>query len=55
MDKSPSSRIYSPLNSHEGEIRLATIKSGTQPEPIRCSLSYVSLNDTPKYEVLSYV
>lgn len=55
MDKSSSSRIYTPLNSHKGEIRLATIKSGTQPEPIRCNLSYVSLNDTPKYEALSYV
>lgn len=55
MDKSSSSRIYTPLNPHKREIRLATIKSGTQPEPIRCDLSYVSLNDTPKYEALSYV
>ena len=55
MDKSSSSRIYTPVNSHKGEIRLVTIKSGTQPEPIRCNLSYVSLNDKPKYEALSYV
>ena len=55
MDKSSSTRIYTPLNSHKREIRLVTIKSGTQPEPIRCNLSYVSLNDTPKYEALSYV
>lgn len=55
MDKSSSSRIYTPLNSHKREIRLATIKPGTQLEPIRCSLSYVSLDDTPKYEALSYV
>ena len=55
MDKSSSSRIYTPLNPHKREIRLTTIKPGTQPEPIRCDLSYVSLNDTPKYEALSYV
>jgi hypothetical protein len=55
MDKSSSSRIYTPVNSHKGEIRLVTIKSGTQPEPIRCNLSYVSLNDKPEYEALSYV
>ena len=55
MDRSSSSRIYTPVNSHKGEVRLVTIKSGTPPEPIQCSLSYVSLNDTPKYEALSYV
>ena len=55
MDKSSSSRIYTPVNPRKREIRLVTIKSGTQPEPIRCNLSYVSLNDTPKYEALSYV
>ena len=55
MDRSSSSRIYTPVNSHKREVRLVTIKSGTPPEPIQCNLSYVSLNDTPKYEALSYV
>lgn len=55
MDKPSSSRIYTPVNSQKREIRLVTIKSGEPPEPIQCNLSYVSMNDTPKYEALSYV
>ena len=55
MDQTSSSRIYTPLNSHKREIHLATIKSGTQPEPIRCNLGYISLNGKSKYEALSYV
>ncbi|OCL14541.1 HET-domain-containing protein, partial [Glonium stellatum] len=37
------------------EIRLVTAKAGIQPDPIQCSFNYVSLNDSPKYEALSYV
>ena len=46
--------IYSPLDPHRKEIRLATIHTGHTSNDIYCSLSTVSLGDKPLYDALSY-
>lgn len=44
--------IYRPLQSNE--IRILTLKPGSGPDPIACTLRHVSLDDQPEYEALSY-
>ena len=46
---------YRPVNSANEEIRLITIKGGSGSEQIQCTLTCVSLRDSPRYEALSYV
>ncbi|KAG7009684.1 TPR_REGION domain-containing protein [Physcia stellaris] len=46
---------YRSLDSTDKEIRLVIIKAGVAPEPIKCYLKHVSLNDSHSYAALSYV
>lgn len=49
------SKIYTPLDSANRQIRLLVVDAGHASEEIRCSLLPVYLrNDCPKYEALSY-
>lgn len=52
-DATPS--IYRPLNHGERSVRLVSIKKGTQESALHANLLYVSLDDAPPYEALSYV
>src|SRR5690242_3322291 len=45
--------VYAPLG--EKEIRLVKLHTGTETDPIRCSLSSVPQDQPPAYEALSYV
>ncbi|PNP53740.1 hypothetical protein THARTR1_05864 [Trichoderma harzianum] len=47
--------LYSTLPLRDGDIRLLTILPDEWAADIRCEISVVSLNDTPKYVALSYV
>ncbi|KAK3384702.1 heterokaryon incompatibility protein-domain-containing protein [Lasiosphaeria ovina] len=46
---------YAPLDAMRREIRLLSLCPGTNTEPLRCSLSVVSLDHVQSYEALSYV
>jgi hypothetical protein len=46
------SRLHLPLSS--GEIRILTLHAGNVPDPIKCSLQVVVLDEEPVYEALSY-
>jgi hypothetical protein len=51
-----SKRIFKPLNTLKGEIRLALLHCAKDPTtPIHCSLIQVSLSEAPPYSALSYV
>lgn len=54
-DPEPGYQIYRPVDSKSKEIRLVTIKKGSGPDKIQCTLTHVSLEDPPPYEALSYV
>lgn len=47
---------YRALDHLRSEIRLLTLSPSSHPtDPIKCSLSHVSLDDSPQFEALSYV
>ena len=46
---------YNALDPERSEVRLLTILPGNSRDPIRCSLSLVSLNEAPEFEALSYM
>ncbi|KAH7093468.1 heterokaryon incompatibility protein-domain-containing protein [Paraphoma chrysanthemicola] len=46
---------YHALTAERREIRLLTLSPGEREEPIKCSLSTVSLTAEPNYDALSYV
>jgi hypothetical protein len=54
--KTPNEKtaLYEPLDDHDREIRLVTIKQGRFEDTIHCDLSKASLRDEPAYEALSY-
>ncbi|KAJ9640903.1 hypothetical protein H2199_005571 [Coniosporium tulheliwenetii] len=46
---------YAALSSSKNEIRLVTISPGASLEaPVACQLSHASLDESPRYEALSY-
>jgi hypothetical protein len=47
--------LYKSLDTERREIRLVTVSPGHFADDIHCSLSKVSLNESPPYEALSYV
>lgn len=47
---------YRPLDHRRSEVRLLHLLPSSHPtDPIRCSLSHASLDDSPHFEALSYV
>ena len=45
--------IYSPISA--GQVRTITLHRGDSSDPLWCSLNEVSLEDSPRYQALSYV
>lgn len=51
-----TAHTYRPLNAKISEIRVLTLLPSNKPiDPVHCSLDYVSLDDKPRFEALSYV
>ncbi|KAL8883606.1 MAG: hypothetical protein Q9192_007081 [Flavoplaca navasiana] len=49
-----STYVYDKLDPSRKQIRICTIHPGAFEDPVKCSLSTVSLDDNPEYETLSY-
>ncbi|KAB5566285.1 hypothetical protein GE09DRAFT_1055859 [Coniochaeta sp. 2T2.1] len=47
--------IFRPLNPAANEIRLLKLLPGKTGDPVSCMLDVFSLDDSPKYDALSYV
>lgn len=47
--------IFEPLDPAKNEIRLLRLLPGEAGEPVRCTLHVTSLDESPKYEAISYV
>lgn len=51
-----ANKVYSnhPLLQHKQQIRLIHLKPGSSGDPIRCTVRVASLQNSPRYEALSY-
>lgn len=54
LDDVPGPLAYRQLDLKSNQIRMLHLLPGSQKDPIRCVLGTVFLDDSPKYEALSY-
>ncbi|KAM0420948.1 hypothetical protein ACHAPT_011338, partial [Fusarium lateritium] len=54
LDEAPDPLLYQPLDLKSNQIRMLHLLPGNREDPIRCVLSTALLDDSPKYEALSY-
>jgi hypothetical protein len=55
LNAEAASAIYSTAQLSDGEIRLVTLRPGSEAEPLRCDLDVVGLSAATSYTALSYV
>ncbi|RSM01273.1 hypothetical protein CDV31_011403 [Fusarium ambrosium] len=54
LDEAPNPLVYLPLDLTSNQIRMLHLLPGNWEDPIRCVLNTVLLDNSPKYEALSY-
>ncbi|RMJ09839.1 hypothetical protein CDV36_010530 [Fusarium kuroshium] len=54
LDEAPNPLVYLPLDLTSNQIRMLHLLPGNWEDPIRCVLNTALLDDSPKYEALSY-